>query len=294
MHSSDRRNYGTAEDGNPIGVGKPETKAPTRGQYLLGLLVIFASVFSQYVVTGLDLVTKTLIVYGVPLLVISLIWGRQIIAKAFKNSGTAAKYGLGFFGGFTVLGIFLAAIILVVILRFDASAIDALYMPNPTLDVPPEFAWVMVWVSILVIGPVEEYLFTGFVYGGLLSLSKNRYWLGLALISSTLFSIAHMYYALIYGLISVVLFIMLLSFGMAMAATFYTSKGNLIIPAILHGVYDASAFFGIATSIDATVLIRGAMILTGIVIAIVLFVKRNQRTKTPITPTSGIPIPASQ
>jgi membrane protease YdiL (CAAX protease family) len=235
-----------------------------------------------------------LIVYGVPLLVISLIWGRQIIAKAFKNSGTAAKYGLGFFGGFTVLGIFLAAIILVVILRFDASAIDALYMPNPALDVPPQFAWIMVWVSILVIGPVEEYLFTGFVYGGLLSLSKNRYWLGLALISSTLFSIAHMYYALIYGLISVVLFIMLLSFGMAMAATFYTSRGNLIIPAILHGVYDASAFFGIATSIDATVLIRGAMILTGLVIAIVLFVRRNQRTKTPIPPPAGIPIPASQ
>ena len=282
-----------AENSDSIGVGKPE-RALSGGQYLLGLFIIFASIFSQYIVTGLDLITKTLIVYGVPVLVISLIWGRQIIAKAFKNLGTAAKYGLGFFGSFTVLGIFLAAVILVVILRFDASAINALYMPNPALDVPPQFAWVMVGVSILVIGPVEEYLFTGFVYGRLLSLSKNRYWLGLALISSTLFSVAHMYYALFYGLISVVLFIMLLSFGMAMEATFYTSKGNLVIPAILHGVYDASAFLGIATSIDATVLIRGAMILSGIVLAIILFVRRNQRAKTPTNPIMGIPGPPSQ
>ena len=35
-----------------------------------------------------------------------------------------------------------------------------------------------------------------------------------------------------------------------MSATYYLSDGNLIIPAIIHGIYDATGFIGVAVSQD--------------------------------------------
>ena len=57
--------------------------------FVVGLLVIFASVYSQYVIPSLNLVSGTLLVYGLPILVTGLIWGRTIISKAFKHTYTA-------------------------------------------------------------------------------------------------------------------------------------------------------------------------------------------------------------
>jgi hypothetical protein len=50
--------------------------------FVAGLIVILVSVYAQYVIPGLNLVSGTLLVYGLPILVTSVIWGRMIIAKA--------------------------------------------------------------------------------------------------------------------------------------------------------------------------------------------------------------------
>ena len=50
--------------------------------FVTGLLVILVCVYSQYVIPGLNLISGTLLVYGVPILVTGLIWGRTIISKA--------------------------------------------------------------------------------------------------------------------------------------------------------------------------------------------------------------------
>jgi hypothetical protein len=214
-------------------------------------------------------------------LVTSLLLGSEIVRRAFSHTYTAIKFGLGFFGAFTVLGIVASNAIFFIIVALDPTAVNLLHRPNPVLNVPPEVAWNMVWVSLLVVGPVEEYLFRGFVFGGLLSLFKDRHWLILAFISSILFAGVHLYYAFVYGIVSLVQFTDLVTFGMAMAATYYLSGGNLFVPAMIHGVYDATGFIGVATSIDVAILLRGSMILIGIIVAIALFVQKIRKRKVP-------------
>ena len=139
----------------------------------------------------------------------------------------------------------------------------------------PELAWFMVAFSFLVVGPSEEYLFRGFVFGGLLNVSKGRHWLVLALISSIFFAAIHLYYAVTYGVASLVAFADLITFGMAMAATYYVSGGNLLVPARLHGAYDATAYVSIATSSDIGVQLRNLMIVTGIIAALLVFSRKK-------------------
>ncbi len=264
---------------------KAVEKPISKKSYFIGLVVIFVSVYSQYLVPeGFGLVLGFLIVYGIPVVATGLLWGRAIIRKALSHTYTALKFGLGFFGAFTVLSLFLGFIILFVILFFDPSAENLLFKPNPVLNIPPDFAWIMVFVSFLVIGPAEEYLFRGFIYGGLLSLSKHQHWLSLAFVSALLFAGVHLYYVLVYGVVSLIQLTDLVAFGMAMAAAYYYSGGNLLVPAVIHGAYDATAFVGVATSLTIGAALREFMILIGIVAAIVIFA---QRGRVPMNPQSG-------
>ncbi len=202
--------------------------------YVVGLAVIFVAVYSQYVV-HYGRVLGFLVVYGIPILAVSLIFGRVLLRRANNNRNKAWTLGLGLFGGFTVLGLFLSFAALVLILFFDPNAVSLLMRPNPVLQLPSGLAWVMVVVSILVVGPAEEYLFRGFIYGGLLNIFKGHHWISLAVVSSLLFTAAHLYYAVTYGIASALPFIDLTTFGIAMAMTYYLSGGNILVPAVIHG-----------------------------------------------------------
>jgi membrane protease YdiL (CAAX protease family) len=256
--------------------------------YFIGLFIIFASAYSQYLVGGLGLIRGMLLVYGVPLLAVSSLWGSTIIRRAFNHMVTALKLGVGFFGAFTLLGLLMGTLIFYILVTLDPAAVNLLHRPNPVLNISPEYAEIMVLLSFVVIGPVEEYLFRGFIYGGLLNLFGDRNWLSLAFISSILFAAAHLYYAFVYGIASLIQFTDLVTFGMAMAATYYLSGGNLLVPALIHGAYDATGFIGIAVSPDVGVLLRGSMILIGILVAIVLSIPkiRKRGATTLIAPLS--------
>jgi membrane protease YdiL (CAAX protease family) len=240
----------------------------TKAWYLVGLLVILGAAYAQYVVKHLGLIFGYFLVYGIPIIITSWIFGSTIIHKAFKDTYVALKFGLAFYGVFTLLGILASIGVFYLILIFEPNSINLLHKPNPVLHVPPEFAWIMVWISLAVVGPAEEYLFRGYVYGGLLSIFKNRHWLTLAFVSSLLFAAAHLYYVIVYGITSLVIFADLVTFGMAMAAIFYVSGGNLLIPALIHGVYDATGFLGVAVSADLGSSLRLMMTLIGIFAAI--------------------------
>jgi membrane protease YdiL (CAAX protease family) len=113
----------------------------------------------------------------------------------------------------------------------------------------------------------------------MLSFFKNRHWLTIALVSSVFFAAAHLYYAVVYGVASLVQFVELIAFGMAMAATYYVSGGNLFAPALIHGAYDATAFIGVATTLIIGAELRGVMILIGIIVAIVIFAERRMNIR---------------
>ena len=253
--------------------------------YVLGLVIIFAAVYSQYLIPYFGvhlepvpgLIFGLLLVYGVPILAITLLLGTTIIRRFFKNTYSAIKVGLGLFGAFTVLGLFLSIVITIVLVALYPPTTKLLEQPNPALNVSPDFAWVMVGVSLLVTGPAEEYIFRGFVFGELLDIFKNRNWLILAFVSSILFSAAHLYYAQTYEVASIVQFTELVTFGMAMAGTYYLSGGNLFAPALIHGAYDATAFVGVATSTSVGDGLRGFMILLGVIVAFLLYIQRGSR-----------------
>jgi membrane protease YdiL (CAAX protease family) len=241
--------------------------------YLLGVIVIYIAVYSQYFVELRGL-TGYLVVYGIPVLVVSLFFGKEILGRAGKNNKLAAKLGLGMFGGLTLVSLFISVIVIAVLLQFDQSTLDVLSKPNPVLEVPSNVAWVMIVISFLVIGPAEEYLFRGFMYGGLLSMTKGKHWLPLAIGASVLFASVHAYYAVTYGVVSVVPFIALVTFSIAMSITYYYTGGNLLVAVLIHGAYDATGFLTVAVSAEVGLAARGILIFVGAAFAIYFLLKK--------------------
>ena len=248
--------------------------------YFIGVVVIFLCVYSQYFIRY-GSITGYLVVYGIPVLVVSLLFGKQLLHRAGKNNKEAAKFGLGLFGVLTVIGLFLSIIALAVITHFDPHAANLLNKPNPVLNVPSNVAWLMIPVSILVVGPAEEYLFRGFIYGGLLSISKGKYWILLAAVSSVMFASVHAYYATTYGIASVLPFIDLITFGLAMSIAYYWSGGNILVLALIHGLYDATDFLGVATTTQIGQAAQFVMIIVGIGFAVIYLPKKIDMRQTP-------------
>ena len=228
----------------------------TKSKYLLGLFVIYATAYSQYLLPSESLVFSLLFVYGIPIVIISSYWGRYTLHRFFNRMSAAVKYGFASYGGFTGLSYIITFVIILLIIIFDPTALSILNNPNPILNTTPENAWVMVWVSFLVVGPAEEFIFRGFIFGGLLNIVGDRHWISLAFLTSILFAAAHLYYTLEYGFLSIIMFTQLVAFGMAMAATYYLSNGNLLIPSFIHGLFDATGFLTTAVSLDFGVTLR--------------------------------------
>jgi membrane protein implicated in regulation of membrane protease activity/membrane protease YdiL (CAAX protease family) len=252
----------------PGDVHEPADYPLTGGKYWAGLFIIFACAYSQYLIERLGPFAALLIVYGIPIWVVSHICGYAIIRKSFRHTYAALKFGVGLFGIFSLLGVIAAYIIFSLTMMVDPRAANLLYKPNPVLHVPPELAWIMIWLSLIVVAPAEEFIFRGFVYGGMLVLFKNRHWLSLAFLSSGLFAMAHLYYALVYGVVSLAIFAELLFVGIAFATTYYLSGGNLLIPVLLHGLYDASGFMTVAMSPEVGMMVRWSMVAAGILVGL--------------------------
>ncbi len=262
----------------------PASKPLSIVLYVVGVAVIFLAVYSQYFI-DYGPVIGYFVVYGIPIVVVSLIFGRELLARFAKNNKKAAQLGLGLFGVLTVVAILIMLMIVSILLRVDPQITSFLNKPNPVLNVPPNEAWIFVGLSFLVVGPVEEYLFRGFMYGGLLSVSKGKYWFPIAVGSSVMFAAVHAYYAFTYGIASALAFVDLAAFGIAMCITFYWSGGNLLVPALIHGAYDASGFLGVATTTTVGVIARSLLIVLGLIFALIYLPAKIRLNPIP-TPTS--------
>jgi membrane protease YdiL (CAAX protease family) len=132
------------------------------------------------------------------------------------------------------------------------------------------------------------------MYGGLLSVSKGRYWLPLAIVSSVMFASAHAYYGLTYGAASPVFFIQLIAFGIAMAVTYQWSGGNLIAISVVHGLNDAIGFLGVATNRQIGLVAQGIFIGVGLVFAVSYVLLKKVRinpNEAPSNPAEAEPLP---
>ncbi|MEM3385139.1 MAG: type II CAAX endopeptidase family protein [Candidatus Micrarchaeia archaeon] len=215
-------------------------------KYLIGATIIILCIISQYIFNVRDFLHQIILVYAIPSVAVFLLDGKRIILNAYKNMGTAIKYGLGYFGIFSATGFALAFILIITIFAFDPSSQQIINRPNPLLNISPEFAWYMIFFSFIIVGPFEEFLFRGFMFGTLKEVLGKIHWTYSALISSFIFTIIHFYYYMIFGNIALIQFAQLMMFSIGMCGAYYKSGGNLIIPALIHGAFDASSFLMIA------------------------------------------------
>jgi len=246
------------------------TKTLSTFDYILGLIVIFGGVYSQYFIHGFGVFPQLILVYGIPVLAVSWLLGRKIGRRAFHNTGKGMEYGMAYFGIFVVLSYLATVFLISLFSQADPGALIPLNKALPFNEISPGLAWIMVAVSMILIGPAEEYLFRGFVFGGLLRIFQGRHWIALALVSSVLFALAHAYYLIIFGLASVIFFLDIVAVGMALAFAYYFSRGNLVAPALLHGFFDATAFLNVATGSNIGLLLRLLLIIFGLLLAFYL------------------------
>lgn len=251
-----------------------------KGTYLTGLVIVFLSSYSQYFTEGYGPLTGALVVYGIPIIWISIFYGSDIMSRAFKNNILALKYGMGCFGAFSLLGAVITGVIILILSSVDPYSLELLDRANPVLHVPRKLAWIMVFVSFAFIGPAEEYIFRGFVFGGLLRIYRNRHWVFLAFVSSLLFAVVHLYYLVIFGLASLIPFAEIVMIGMALGFTYYLTGGNLLIPSLIHGAFDATGFIAQDISEGAGLALRFSMIFIGLLVAFMMYRRRNRQAES--------------
>jgi len=82
-----------------------QAKPISKAAFFVGVLLIIIAAYSQYVITGLTAATSALLVYGVPIVIISLVAGSSVIKKAFHKTGKAFSVGMDFLvlGAITVM-----------------------------------------------------------------------------------------------------------------------------------------------------------------------------------------------
>lgn len=137
------------------------------------------------------------------------------------------------------LGGFLVLFVLQYGLVAALGALNIAPAQNPAIDPethePVYFLW-MVLVSIFVVGPAEELLFRGAVQG----LLKRAWGTWPAILSaSALFGSLHLFGGLSSSAVAYVLIAFLLG---TVLGVLYERTGNLVVPALAHGLFNALAF----------------------------------------------------
>jgi membrane protease YdiL (CAAX protease family) len=253
--------------------------------YFLGLAVIFTAVFSQYFFPLRRLDRSFIVIYGVPAVFITVVSGFDIIKRTFRNNFSAVKYGLASWGVLLSISYILDVVILNLLAAFIPNALSPLYHRTPFAHLGSS-PWAMIALSFFIIGPAEEYIFRGFVFGGALRAFPRFRWTTVMIFATTVFTLMHFYYILIFGPASIVILPDIFAIGLALSAAYYYSGGNLLIPIILHGLFDSFGFLSLATGSDLGYNLRFFMIGAGLLVAIYLTGKNSFLPGCP--PTSAL------
>ena len=146
------------------------------------------------------------------------------------------------------LGVAAATVIALLVLAVALpTLIDRLGLPladhsiADSIEANPAVALVFLPLSVLVVGPAEEFLYRGIIQTRLASVFDTWGAVGVAaLIFAAVHFFAYLDPANVPGTL-VTVFLLLLPLG-AILGSVYEYSGNLVVPALAHGVYNAITF----------------------------------------------------
>jgi membrane protease YdiL (CAAX protease family) len=211
------------------------------------------------------------VVYGIPVLAFAVLVGKAPLLRWRARMGTAAWEGLRWYGGLALLALLVTIVLTVVYSAVDPAALQLLQRPNPALTQASSDPWFFVGFSF-VIGAFEETIFRGWIFG--YAAARSRSWLGPAAWTSAVFAGVHLYYGTTYGVAAPLIFPTLFLLGFAFAAVYRFSGGNLVLPALLHGENDASAYLTLVSE-PAGLVLHYSVILVGGLVALIAYLKER-------------------
>jgi predicted CoA-binding protein/membrane protease YdiL (CAAX protease family) len=281
----------------------PATSAGSRavlevpaGRYAIGVAVTVFAILSQYFVPGLvpgagllygNLPGTLFVVYGLPVLAFAVLLGPGPLRSWRARPKVALWEGLRWYGGLSLLALAIAFGLTAVYALVDPSALPLLQRPNPVVQAAAGDPWPYVGLSFAV-GAFEEVIFRGWIFGSWRA--QGGTWIGPAAWTSAVFAGVHVYYTTTYGITAPVILPTLFLLGFAFAATFHFSGGNLLVPAALHGAYDASAFLYLISQ-DAGLLLRFGLVLVGALLALLTALGIRPRTSEAELGTTRLDLP---
>ena len=261
-------------------VGPVPTHGGTVARYSLGVVVLVLAITSQYFVPALwpasrvvygTLAGDVALVYVLPVAAFAVLLGVGPLRRWRSNLPRSAATGLGWYGAMGLLALVVTVALAVAYDVVDPAALKLLERPNPALQAAAGDPWFFVGFSF-VVGAFEETIFRGWVFG--FWDGRTVSWTVPACLSSALFAAVHLYYGVTYGPAAPLIFPTLFLLGLAFAATYHYSGGNLVVPAALHGANDAAAYLTIV-SVAAGTGLHWALVLGGAVVGLVYYLGRS-------------------
>jgi membrane protease YdiL (CAAX protease family) len=249
-------------------------------RYSVGVVVTVFVILSQYFLPQTvaavrplytSLVGDLFVVYGIPVIAFSILVGAGPLRAWARNLKVATLEGLSWYGVLSVVGILVLVVMTIAYEVLDPGALQLLTRQNPALTQAAGDPWFWVGFSF-VIGAFEETIFRGWIYGFWRGRGAN--WITPAVATSVLFAGVHLYYGTTYGAAAPLIFPTLFLLGLAFAATYQLSGGNLLVVALLHGAYDASAFAQLI-NVDLGLILRYGLIFVGLVIAAIRYFRSD-------------------
>jgi membrane protease YdiL (CAAX protease family) len=266
------------------GAVRPRVVPAPLGRYALGVVITVVAIYSQYFVPSLvpgslavygNLPGDLLIVYGIPIVAFALLVGSAPLRDWSHRMAMAVREGFAWYGALSLLALGLLLVLVIVYNALDPSALKLLNRPNPALTEAAGNPWFFVGFSFAV-GAFEETIFRGWIFG--YWRDRRGSWVVPALWTSALFAGVHLYYATTYGLAAPLIFPELFFAGLAFAATYRFSGGNLVMPALLHGAQDATAYLTLVSGAWATIglAIHYTIVLGGAILFLVLYLRSDR------------------
>ena len=249
-------------------------------RYFLGVAITVLAVLSQYFVPSLlpaslvlygNLPGDVFVVYGIPVISFVLLVGLAPLRDAFRRMGSAAWHGLRFYGLLTLLGLLVVLVLTILYEVIDPAALSLLNKPNPALTQAEGSPWFFVGFSF-VVGAFEETIFRGFLFG--YWRDRSGPWTVPAVWTSVVFAGVHLYYGTTYGAAAPLIFPSLFLLGFAFAATYRYSRGNLVVPAALHGAHDAAAFLTLISEVWGLIALY-SVVLLGALIGLIHYLRES-------------------